>query len=174
MDKQDCSSQLKVIFLDIDHVLTNTDIDGSSFKLLDPTKYRLSQENLKWLDLVVSKTGAKIVIASNWRKFTPPHDYWIFQGKAYHSQLGALQEHYGDAIIGMLPPERHTTKSECLELWFEDNSWLSKVHGKYVILEDDLREGYQESPFFAKRLILTDCRVGFTEDNAKTAIALLQ
>ena len=34
----------KIIFLDIDHVLTNTDLDNTSFRHLDPKKYREYKE----------------------------------------------------------------------------------------------------------------------------------
>lgn len=163
----------KVIFLDIDHVLTNTRLDGSSFLMLDPTRYRLSPLNMRWLDKVLKETNAKIVIASNWRKFTAAIPYWTYNGKKYYSPLGKFKALYHKHIIGMLPPERHTTKSECLELWFEENPWLSKSKGNYVIFEDDVEEGYQESPFFIKHLVLTDYKVGLTEADAERAIAIL-
>lgn len=163
----------KVIFLDLDHVLTNTDLDNTSFRHLDPSKYKLSSINLKWLDKVLVETGAKIVIASNWRKFSPPNIFWHFEGKMYPSILEPFKKMYGNYIIGMLPPERHATKCECLELWFEDNPWLSKTEDKYVILEDDLREGYQRHLVYSKHLILTDYHVGLTEQDAAKAMSIL-
>lgn len=163
----------KIIFLDIDGVLTNVDIDGSSFMLLDPSKYRLSEVNMQWLDKILDSTGAKIVIASNWRKFSPPHDAWEHRGKLYKSPLEEFKRLYKGHIIGMLPPERHTSKCECLELWFEDNFWFSKSKGKYVILEDDYCEGYHKHLVYAKHLIMTDSHLGLTEKDAVKAISLL-
>ena len=163
----------KVIFLDLDHVLTYTDLDNTSFMHLDPSKYMLSKINLRWLDKILKSTGAKIVIASNWRKFTPPCTQWLHGGKLYNSTLEPLKKMYKEHIIGMLPPERHITKCDCLELWFEDNPWFSKLKDKYVILEDDLNEGYQRHLIYSKHLILTDYHVGLTEDDADKAIALL-
>ena len=148
----------KIIFLDIDHVLTNTDIDGSSFMLLDPSTYRLSEVNMQWLDKILAMTSAKIVIASNWRKFTPPNAAWLYDGKWYKSTLEPFKEKYKGDIIGMLPPERHVTKSDCLRIWFSENTWFSKDTGKYVILEDDLEEGYQNDPTFVKHLLSAPCR----------------
>ena len=75
----------KIIFLDLDHVLTNTDLDQSSFWSYDPEKYHLSTINLKFLDKILNKTNAKIVIASNWRRFIPPYIMWEFKGKQYRS-----------------------------------------------------------------------------------------
>lgn len=162
----------KIIFLDLDHVLTNTDLDNSSFLSLDPEKYRLSSINLKWLDKILGVTDAKIVISSNWRKFIPPNVIWDFNGNEYRSILEPFKEMYKDYIIDMLPPEKHITKCECLELWFEDNPWFSK-HGRYAILEDDTREKYQEHPIYCKHLVLTDYHFGLTEDDADRAISLL-
>ena len=163
----------KIIFLDMDHVLTNTDLDNSSFLSYDPKKYRLSKINLGFLDKILQQTNAKIVIASNWRKFIPPNTRWMFNGKSYFSILEPFKELYKGHIIGMLPYERYATKCDCLELWFEDNAWFSKTKSKYAILEDDLNELYQEDPTFAKHLILTNGHVGLTDKDADKAIALL-
>ena len=163
----------KLIFLDLDHVLTNTDLDQSSFLSYDPAKYHLSELNLKFLDKILNETKAKIVIASNWRRFVPPYIFWEFKGKRYRSIFESFKIMYKDYIIGILPPDRHITKCEALELWFEDNEWFDKKTSKYVILEDDTREGYQAHPIFYKHLILTDYHVGLTENDANKAISIL-
>ena len=147
----------KLIFLDMDHVLTNTDLDNSSFKSFDPSKYHLSKINLKFLDMILENTDAKIVIASNWRKFSPPNTKWLYNGKYYESILEPFKKMYNQYIFDMLP-----------------NDWFDLVNGKYVILEDDLREEYQLNPIFAKHLILTDYHVGLTEKDAINAINMLK
>ena len=162
----------KIVFLDIDHVLTNTDVDNTSFLSYDPSKYMLSKANLANLDKVLDATGAYIVIASNWRKFKKPNTAWLFDGKWYESTLEPFKEIYRSKIIDMLPIEHGLTKCECLELWFEDNQWFSK-HGHYVILEDDTREGYQKHLVYSKHLVLTDYHVGLTEADAHQAISIL-
>ena len=164
----------RVVFLDIDGVLTNVDLDGTSFCHLDPSRYKLSPINLALLDNLLDASDAKIVIASNWRKFKPPHTQWLHGGKLYNSTLEPFKKMYKDCIIGMLPPERHATKSDCLELWFEDNPWLSKNAGKYVILDDDLNEMYQEEVTFRKHLVLTDYKVGLTKDDVQKALEILK
>lgn len=163
----------KIVFLDLDHVLTNITLDNSSFLSYDPSKYRLSPVNLKYLDKILEETNACVVIASNWRKFMPPNERWLFNGKWYNSILPEFKKKYRGSIIDVLPYEHGITKSEALELWFEDNMWFSKTKDKYAILEDDLQEGYQANPFFFKHLILTDSRVGLTEKDANKAISLL-
>ena len=162
----------KLIFLDLDHVLTNTDIDNTSFLSYDPSKYMLSSKNLENLDKILSSTDANIVIASNWRKFKKPHTAWFFEGQWYESILEPFKKMYVGKIIDMLPIEHGLTKCECLELWFEDNAWFSK-HGHYVILEDDIREGYQKHLIYSKHLILTDYHYGLTNDDANKAITIL-
>lgn len=162
----------KIVFLDLDHVLTNTDVDCTSFLSYDPSKYKLSKANLKCLDKVLDATDASIVIASNWRKFKPPYTAWHFEGKWYQSILEPFKEMYRSKIIDMLPVEHGLTKCECLELWFEDNPWFSK-HGHYAILEDDLKEGYQQHLVHSKHLVLTDFRTGLTDADASKAISIL-
>ena len=162
-----------ICFLDIDHVLTNTELDGTSFRLFDPSKYKLSKLNLSFLDKILEKTGAKIVIASNWRRFVPPYIIWEYKGKRYRSIFEPFKKIYKDYIIGILPPDHHITKCEALDLWFEDNEWFNKKSSRYVILEDDTREGYQAHPIFLKHLILTNYHVGLTEKDANKAISIL-
>lgn len=164
----------KLIFLDMDHVLTNTDLDNSSFKSFDPSKYHLSKINLKFLDIILENTDAKIVIASNWRKFSPPYTKWLYNGKYYESILEPFKKMYSQYIFDMLPPVRHVSKSIALNLWAASNDWFDLVNGKYVILEDDLREEYQLNPIFVKHLILTDYHVGLTEKDAINAINMLK
>lgn len=162
----------RLIFLDLDHVLTNTSLDNTSFLSYDPSKYMLSKINLMHLDRILGATNAKIVIASNWRKFKKPYTAWYFEGKWYESILEPFKKLYSGKIIDTLPVEHNLTKCECLELWFEDNIWFSK-HGHYVILEDDINERYQEHSIYSKHLVLTDYHVGLTDDDASKAIAML-
>lgn len=164
----------KLIFLDMDHVLTNTDLDNSSFRSYDPSKYHLSEINLKFLDMILDKTGAKIVIASNWRKFTPPNTKWLYNGKYYESILEPFKKLYSKYIYDMLPPVRHVTKCVALQMWIDANrNWFDPYFGNYVILEDDLREEYQYHGLFFNRLILTDYHTGLTQADAEKAIAIL-
>lgn len=163
----------KIVFADLDHVLTNVDIDNTSFLSYDPSKYKLSEHNLANFNKILHVTGASIVVASNWRRFKWPDIYWTFDGKKYKSPLEDFKKMYADDIIGMLPPKRHITKCEALELWFEDNPWFSK-NDAYVILEDDLNEGYQAHPVFSKHLVLTDWHVGLTSKDARKAISILE
>lgn len=167
--------QYPIIFLDIDHVLTNIEIDNTSFLNYDPDKYKLSEHNLKYLNMILDATHAKIVIASNWRKFTEPNLKWMYDGKWYNSPLPNFKRQYNDYIIDSLPPKRHITKCEALSIWCENNSNIFDMNNdKYVILEDDIREGYQNNIVFKDHLILTNCKYGLTESDAKHSIEILK
>lgn len=163
-----------VIFLDIDGVLTNLE-DGSSYLCEDPNSYRISKKNFKNLVSVLKEVpDSRVVISSNWRKFEGKNPCWRFNGRIYESQLPKLRKMLGDLVIGDLPHDHGLSKSEAMELWFEDNGWISKKHGKYVILDDDVTEGYHANQFFFKHLIYTSIKTGFTELGAKSAIKILK
>ena len=71
--------------------------------------------------------------------------------------------------------ERHLSKSEALELWFEDNPWTSKANGKYVVLEDEPEaEGFSVHPIFYKHTIKTSRESGFTREDAERALQILR
>jgi hypothetical protein len=163
-----------IIFLDIDHVLTNTDVDDTSYLNYDPSKYSLSEYNLKNLDKILDASGAKIVIASNWRRFVPPRNSWLYNGKHYMNQLPKFRERYSDYIIDDLPHDRYLNKSEALELWCEYHCEnFSKAKDRYLILEDDIREGYQDNVNFRKHLVLTDYHYGLSENDVKKSFEIL-
>lgn len=165
----------KVLFLDIDGVLTNTK-DGSSFLCGDPSTYRISEKNLtNLMTLLEKEPKLKIVISSNWRRFEGDDPAWTCMGKTYHGCLPKLRKILKKWIIGDLTHERHLNKAEALELWFEDNEWMSKTQSKYVILEDDTwREGFLMHPIFYKHTIETFKETGFTQEDVKRALVVLE
>lgn len=176
MDKlQDKAITEKVLFLDIDGVLTNTE-DSSSYLCENPKTYRISEKNLENLMLVLkSDPSIKIVISSNWRRFEGDHPCWEHNGEIYYGCLPKLRKILKKWIIGDLTHERCLTKSEALELWFEDTDWMSKKNGKYVILEDDVwREGFSNHPIFYKHTIETSRATGFTREDVKRALEILR
>ena len=78
-------------------------------------------------------------------------------------------------IVGDLTHERHLTKSEALELWFEDNLWLSKKFGKYAILEDEpFAEGFSSHPIFYKHTVKTNKQIGFSREDAEKTLVLIK
>lgn len=168
----------KIIFIDIDGVLTNVE-DGSSYLCGDPSTYRISERNLANLMLVLdSSPSTRVVVSSNWRRFDD-NGKWSYcrfgSVYAFKNQLPKLRRMLSKWIIGDLTHERHLSKSEALELWFEDNPWASKIHGKYVIFEDEPEaEGFTAHPIFYKHTIKTSRDVGLAEEDAARALAFLK
>ena len=168
-------NNVKICILDIDGVLTNVE-DGSSYLCEDPKTYRISEKNLKNLLFVLEKEQkTKIVISSNWRRFEGDNPAWIYKSEIYYGCLPYLRRLLKNWIIGDLTHERHLSKAEALELWFEDNDWISKTKDKYVILEDDVeQEGFSMHPIFYKHTIKTSRITGFTNDDARRALMILK
>lgn len=164
--------------LDIDGVLTNVE-DSSSYLCGDPSTYRISTRNLANLMTVLNADPAtKVVVSSNWRRFDDDGkwSYCRFGSvHAFKNQLPRLRQLLSKWIIGDLTHERHLSKSEALELWFEDNPWASKTRGKYVIFDDEPEaEGFSMHPIFYKHTIKTGVDNGLTKEDAARALALLK
>lgn len=169
------SRALKICFLDLDGVLTSIE-DGTSYLCENPLKYGISAMNFKNLQKIIDgdPENTKIVISSNWRRFTEQHPFWIYGGKKYFNFLPKVREKLGKLVLGDIPHDQGLSKSEAMELWFEDNSWFSKTTGHYVILEDDpSREGFLSHPIFSKHLVATSYETGLTEKDAETALKVL-
>ena len=75
---------MKVIFLDIDGCLTS-EREGTYFNP-DPAKYHPSKKVMKQLMKLCDKTGAKIVMATNWRKFDIDGE-WVNKYGTYKNPL---------------------------------------------------------------------------------------
>lgn len=150
-----------LIFLDFDGVCNS--FENGSYLNLENTKYGYDNDIIKRLRYICKHGNAKIVISSNWRRFPIDGTYtFTYNDKKVtcENPLPSLFHEIGDLIIGTLPKDRHINKSEALELWFEYNQ---DFDGKYAILEDDPREGYQYVTSFKKNLWLTDPKYGVTD-----------
>ena len=73
---------MKVLFLDVDGVITVADGSG-----------RLCEDKLERLERVVMETGTQIVISSNWRHFPQLKTRLVM----------ALHEHGGMRVVGCTP-----------------------------------------------------------------------
>lgn len=156
--------------LDCDGVLTAY-ADGTSFMCKNPENYHPSPALMKRLIDFLHANGCGVVLATNWRKYPEGHTLNFF-GKDFPSPLGALRKVLGEYIVGELPFGYDIRKSEALHLWFEDVG-LSPSASKYVIFEDDLREGYQSSPLFCRRTVFTNPEFGLSDEDVAKANAIL-
>ena len=93
---------MKVVFLDVDGVITVADGTG-----------RLDENKLEQLQRVVQQTGSQIVISSNWRLFQPLKTRLVM---ALHEHggmrvIGCTPDHgervHGDAVSLLVPPQIH-------------------------------------------------------------------
>lgn len=135
----------KIVFLDFDGVMTNYDDEFGSYVTHEPAFYGPSESNVKRLRALCEKTGAKVVITSNWRKFDEKGKCsfwtWAEQKKTVKNPLPELKRQIGDLILCMLPKVRHLVKADVLKMWLEDeNICLDEL--KFVIFDDDMREGF--------------------------------
>lgn len=157
-----------LIFLDFDGVCNS--FECGSYLNYKNTKYGYDEKIIKRLRHICKYGNAKIIISSNWRRFQIDGTYtFTYDGEnvTCHNPLSKLYDVLGDLIVGTLTKERHLTKSEALQLWFEDNP---EFDGKYAILDDDPREGYQWVPKFKKNFWMTDPQYGITDEIAEDVI----
>ena len=158
-----------LIFLDFDGVC-NCKTDGSYLNY-DPENYHASEQILDRLKSFCDENQAKIVIASNWRKFADDGHYSFSLGKEFKNPLPKLREQLKDYIFDDLPHTRHITKAQATILWFEENDFK----GGYVIFDDDLREEYHLTYEYGikEHFIHTDMINGLTRDNLIQAKEIL-
>jgi hypothetical protein len=146
-----------ILFLDFDGVCNS--FKEGSYLTHEPDEYGPDMDIIERIKEICSLRHAKIIISSNWRRFEPD-GYWVYNGKNYFNPLPNLCRILGDRIIGTLTTERFITKSEAIELWFEDHE---DFHGKYAIVDDDPREGFQYNFKLMKNFWHTTPKYGLTE-----------
>ena len=159
------------IFLDIDGVLTSQQETPGSYINHEPEEYGLSKSCVKRLLKLADQLKAKVIVSSNWRRFTDDGTWCHMGTKVVKTPLPALKKVLGDRYAGDLTHEQHLTKSEALELWFEDTG-LDWKACRYVVFDDDLREGFSWSKF-RTHFILTNDETGLTDADCKKAVEIL-
>lgn len=177
LSSEKISSDVKLIFLDIDGVM-NHEVwyKSSEFMTLhglakahgDELSYCKSQFSpfsIRMLNYIVDQTGAKIVLSSSWR-----------MGRS----LEEIEELFGSVgitgeIIGKTPVMRFTEKFNrtvprgCeIKWWIQEH--VSDFHNlKYVIFDDDGDMLIEQQPFF----IQTDSYSGITPTIVTRAVHIL-
>jgi hypothetical protein len=154
---------MKIIFLDIDGVL-NSESEDYEGKL-----WRLSEPAISRVNTIAERTGARIVLTSDWRR------YHGLQRCGEVLRAHGLDANIVDATPNLESPR--TVHEEDFEptAYFERlrrseiDAWmqLHDVHAFVVI--DDLAVFAREHP----NMILTDATTGLTEDDAARSIAVL-
>lgn len=159
---------MKVIFLDIDGCLTSKR-EGTYFNP-DPAKYHPSKTVMKQIMKLCDETGAKIVMATNWRKFDIDGE-WVNKYGAYKNPLKEVQAFFEDYCIGTLPKTRHINKAQATILYLEEHDDIDN----FVIFDDDKREQYQNTYEYGIKdsFILVDTANGITEYDISRAKDIL-
>lgn len=162
---------MRVVFLDIDGVLNSLTFmrdlhNRSPDPALGPPDFRHQIDDTAVLRLnrLLEATGAVVVISSSWRRIVDLDELWQI-----------LKSHgFEGCIVGTTPDlsylERAATRM--LPRGDEIAHWLAHspraVHA-FVILDDVSNMGE-----LSHRLVLTDDRVGLTDDDVVRATALLR
>lgn len=141
---------MKVLFLDIDGVLNNTE----TFLTLNPWGH-LDKRLIDRLDSVLARTGAKVVISSAWRVGD--------QGQSVARALRRAGMKHADRIIDETPTSRWIRGWE-IRLWL-----LAHPEVQTYAIVDDMSD---MGPV-AHRLVQTDWDKGLQAEDAEALVALL-
>lgn len=158
----------RIVFLDIDGCLTTVE-DGSSFLCMDDATYRISEKKAVMLLHLLYETDANVVISSNWRKFGDD-GCWICGNLRFKNNLPHLRTILGDRYLGDLPYYRGEglTKAETLEKWGESVGADFDTMN-FVVIDDDLSEGFLDNPKFRSRYVHCISKTGMTSEQCDIA-----
>lgn len=160
-----------IIFLDFDGVLTARDTTPGSYLSNGGDGYGMSERCYGILAELLSASGAKVVISSNWRRYGPDGVWSSPEFGQFRNPLPELLVRLGGSYAGVLPKARHVTKSQALRAWADENAVdMGKL--RYVIFDDDVRERFQESEFVG-HFVLTDPDIGLTRRDCEKAMRIL-
>jgi hypothetical protein len=136
---------MKVIFLDVDGVLNNSQIIQDDYK-------GIGVEQLKLLKKIVEETNSKIVVSSTWRLYP----------EILKELTSKLMK------FGIFPIDK-TKDLKIVERKEEIEEWLSRNEVEnFAILDDDI-DAEIEGHFF-----LTDFQFGLTEEISNKVIDFLK
>jgi len=160
----------KIIFLDVDGVLTSTKETPGSYLNHSPDEYGISPKCLHNLKLLCKKTGAKVIISSNWRN-AGNKKYEVLHGNKIPNPLIKLYDEIGNLIIGSLPVTDFKQKAKALVQWFDENDF----DGNFVILDDDEKEHLDQEMLYSicDHLVFVNYKTGLQKEDCEKAIELL-
>ena len=154
---------MKVIFLDVDGVLncesTKAFFEGVPF---------VESEKIKLVAEIVKKTGAKIVLTSNWRSGWDRKIRGIDNDFAVR-RFNALADAFaaeGLSFLDYTPKLFDSTRGAEIKAWLDTR--LENEIENFVILDDD-----RDMRPYMKKLVNTSWKTGMTEKDAKRAVKIL-
>ena len=167
---------MKIIFLDIDGVLTNESSLQKKYEYrLRHNEYisEIDKQCIKRLSVIVQMTGAKIVLSSSWR------NDWkngIEQLKFEKSKwLQYLFDQYHIEIIGITPMIPRTEKqNEKYHSWRENEiMYYLKNHNdikSFCVIDDEIFDLFTLKHYLVK----TNRKYGLQESHIKEAFKILK
>ena len=172
--KHDFSKERKLIFTDFDGVLT--DKSHGYMTARDPAKYHHVKELTERLKSLAQRTGAKIVIASNWRKKGRNESIEFekaLPGKKFQNPIPALLEDLGDLAVGFLPNgPSGGKKADAYAEWQKAHPEFS---GTAIFLDDQNREmDAYHGKGLSGQTVKTGSEQGLTDEHCAQAEALLE
>lgn len=129
----------KIVFCDFDGVLTSKHETPGSYVNWQ-SEYGISPSCFDRLEELCTRTRAKVIVSSNWRRFDDDGkwSYCSFDGvHMFKNKLPVLKKMLGKLYAGDLPKDRGLNKSQALCLWFKQHP---EFNGSYVVFDDDPRE----------------------------------
>lgn len=153
---------MKVIFLDVDGPI-NTDLNiiyhRSNGMSASSNYIILPRENLLNLKYIISRTHAKIVLSSSWRK----------DSKAIMNLSNQLYE-YNMRIYDYTPIDKYGVRGLECKQWLETFNLKRGYYPKYVIIDDKT----QDIVNYHRGHCITVCtKYGLTRELADIAINIL-
>ena len=181
--------KIKLIFLDVDGVL-----NYEGFIPLEKTAFALSDLHIKRLANIIEKTkNCKIVLTTNWR-------YKTIAIKALYDKMSKIGNLNIDKVVightkldnlryfNCNPSKKINNNDLSNQRAFEIKEYLDTINNnnnnnkniKYIVVSwiaiDDTDISLfsnQTMQFMKGHLLLTDSKVGITDDNVQTAIQML-
>ena len=159
----------KVIFLDVDGVLNCATSKSSCYDTVCGVVTGIDSDKVKRLAKIVEATGAEIVLSSDWK------DGWSkYYTSSKPSHAKYLDNHlYKKGRLTIKDKTPNTNKGS----WFRGEEILAYLRShkdveNYVILDDTFFEDFSIKEI-SEHLVLTEYKVGLTDDDVEKAIKIL-
>ena len=148
----------KIIFLDVDGVLN----DNITKAVAPSGCVGVMDSKVKLLKTIVDLTGAGVVLSSDWKLCEPENrDYQYLENKLWYKG--------GIRIYGKTPDIDWRRRGQEILAWLGKHPQVTS----WVALDDIMFEDFS-LPEFAGHLVITDYKVGLTDDDTLKAIRILR
>ena len=154
---------MKVIFLDIDGVLTSRDSDSFIFEC-DSEKYKLNYYCVECLKYILDNVkDLKIVLSTSWRNYPDNHIMINTYGEVYKSLLPDVKLTFNEYIVGKAPHKSGNNKYTDISDYLSEHSEVVD----FVVLDDDPTQGLQG---FGEQFFRISMYTGLTYEAAKKVV----